>query len=196
MPVMKTHGVVNWRSLALLLVGFVFLTQLPGCEQESEEPNEKTIYIPGGYKKVPPENVPANIDGRLLRAWTEEAQFLQGGSPVEPARPVIRFWLYSDGRFGVDWRSFEEHYWDYWGHFSADQSTGELVLKIEGGNYVPADFQGRGKYHFDNEDRLILSGIWLGWPTDRSAIGPPITKGNGHRFRNSGNYAASEADGR
>lgn len=192
MSVMKTHGAEHSYRDAMLLAGFVFLTLFAGCNRETEQ----TVYIPGGYKRVPPEKIPANIDARLLRPWEEESQFLADGSPVKPSYPITRFWFCLDGRFGVNWRVFEEGYWEYQGDYTVDQTTGVLVLRITGGNDIPADFQGRGKYHFDNEGRLCLSDIWLGTPKDHPAASQPATSGYGHRFRDSGNYAAPEADQR
>lgn len=168
-----------------LLLALFLITHATGCEHKKQS---KPVYFPGGYKRIPPEKIPANIDARLLRPWEEDAQFDANGLPVTPVYPVTRFWFYPNGYFAVNWHVFEIDFWEYGGEYSADKGTGEMVLKMTGGNDMPADFAGRGKYSFDDKGRLILTGIWLGTPRTHPAASQPAAH-SGHRFRDSGDYA-------
>jgi hypothetical protein len=87
---------------------------------------------------------------------------LAGGKWAEPAEPIQQLRFDRDGTFSVTWHPFES-YMDYWGHW-AEPEAGQMVLTIDGGNYVPADFTRKGRYTVDEQGRLTLSGICLGTP--------------------------------
>ncbi|XAM01319.1 hypothetical protein OT109_07980 [Phycisphaeraceae bacterium D3-23] len=74
--------------------------------------------------------------------------------------------LHKDG-FSVTWHPFET-YKDYWGTYTFNDATAEVVFSIDNGNHVPSDFQGSGRLILDSPDRLRLVGVWLGSPRSGS----------------------------
>ena len=74
--------------------------------------------------------------------------------------------FFPGNRFAVTFQPFET-YRDYWGSYSFDPATGRIVLKVEGGNFVPPglDLEGEAER---GETGLVLSGLFLG-----SRQGPP-----------------------
>ena len=65
----------------------------------------------------------------------------------------------------------------YWGTYSIDSATNRIVLRPEGGNHLPADFDGEGTFDVDRDGGLILRGVWLGTPRNES-----VMTGTGHWF--------------
>jgi hypothetical protein len=88
--------------------------------------------------------------------------------------------LDSDGRMSVTWWPFETYY-DYWGTYTApaiEPHGGPITLHLEGGNYVPTDFDGDGRFERCGRD-LLLFDLFLG----SSAMSQgPETKNCGYRF--------------
>jgi hypothetical protein len=76
----------------------------------------------------------------------------------------------------VTWVPFES-YKDYWGTYTFDLAQGTLELTITGGNTIPEDVDGEGRFARDATGALILTDLWLGTPSlERD---PPNC---GHRF--------------
>jgi hypothetical protein len=113
----------------------------------------------------------------LVGIWREEIQFACGTEEeVVPEQPIGELRFGADGTFGVTWMPFEI-YVDYWGTYAHDSERGTLDLDITGGNFVPDDLDGNGRFSFDEQGRLILSDAWLGNP--HGGTGPANC---GHRF--------------
>jgi len=114
----------------------------------------------------------------LVGYWQEEAQLSCGsGTEVTPALPITELVFASDGTFAVTWTPFES-YVDYWGTYTVDVARGTLELVVSGGNDIPPDVDGHGRFALDATGRLILSELWLG-TTPRMGSDPAHC---GHRF--------------
>jgi hypothetical protein len=74
--------------------------------------------------------------------------------------PVRELEFRPENRFSVTFMPFET-YRDYWGSYSFDPATRQLRLKVEGGNFVPADLDLEGEAELA-EGRLRLKNIFLG----------------------------------
>lgn len=113
----------------------------------------------------------------LIGFWREEAQLAcESGTEVAPAMPIQELIFDPDGSFAVTWVPFES-YKDYWGTYTFDLATGMLQLTITGGNTIPPDVDGEGRFARDATGALILTDLWLGTPSLEH--GPPNC---GHRF--------------
>jgi hypothetical protein len=100
----------------------------------------------------------------LVGLWREEAQLAcTTGAEVVPAQPIEEIVFNADGTFTVTWLPFEV-YTDYWGVYEFDLARGTLELTVEGGNYVPPEVDGSGRFALDAGGRLVLTEIWLGSP--------------------------------
>ena len=112
----------------------------------------------------------------LIGSWREEAQLAcDNGTEVVPARAIRELIFFADGTFAVTWVPFES-YKDYWGTFTFDLAQGTLELTVTGGNTIPPDVDGEGRFALDATG-LVLLELWLGTPSMES--GPPNC---GHRF--------------
>jgi len=68
----------------------------------------------------------------------------------------------ADDTFSVTWQPFEG-YKDYWGTYRYDLARKTIELRIEGRNYSPEHFNGKGNFRLDSDDtHLTLSGVRLG----------------------------------
>lgn len=113
----------------------------------------------------------------LVGYWQEEAQVACGsGAEVIPELPVEELVFAVDGTFAVTWTPFES-YVDYWGTYVLDLTTGTLDLTVTGGNDIPSDVDGHGRFALDEQGRLHLTELWLGTPRSESSL-PQC----GHRF--------------
>jgi hypothetical protein len=113
----------------------------------------------------------------LIGYWREEAQLACGsGTEVVPAVAIQELIFDPDGAFAVTWLPFES-YKDYWGTYTFDLAQGTLALTITGGNTIPPDADGEGRFALDATGQLILTELWLGTPSLES--GPAHC---GHRF--------------
>lgn len=74
-----------------------------------------------------------------------------------------------ENRFSVTYSPFET-YRDYWGSYSFDPATKRLVLKVEGGNFVPSNLDLEGEAEMV-EGRLRLKGLFLGSRFDAPTSG-------------------------
>lgn len=118
----------------------------------------------------------------LVGFWKETAQIACGtGNDVDPLFPILELKFDERGRFGVTWIPFET-FVDYWGTYSYDEAQGTIRLTVDGGNFIPSDFDGIGTFSFDLDGQLVLEDVWLG--IQQFSEGPSaITPGCGHRFR-------------
>jgi hypothetical protein len=101
-------------------------------------------------------------DDRLRGFWTEAPVLVfaldeYGNVPGS----LIRELEFEEGRFSVTWDPFCT-YRDYWGKASTERDTGFINLAIEGGNYIPKDFVGRGSYRFGPNGELLITGMSFG----------------------------------
>jgi hypothetical protein len=101
-------------------------------------------------------------DQPLVGFWREKSRS-ECGTEKETisSLPIQELEFRAKGWFSVTWMPFET-YRDYWGSYTADNSTGALSLKIEGGNYVPRNFRGVGKFKLTGKNTLELTGVYLG----------------------------------
>ena len=112
----------------------------------------------------------------LIGYWREVAQLTcESGAEVAPALAIRELIFDPDGAFAVTWVPFES-YKDYWGTYTFDLAQGTLALTITGGNTIPPDVDGEGRFALDTEG-LLLTELWLGTPSLEH--GAPNC---GHRF--------------
>jgi hypothetical protein len=107
--------------------------------------------------------VPVAYD--ILGLWTEVQQLpCDGGAPFTPEPVIGEVVFQNTGEFSVTWTPFEIYY-DYWGTFTYDETTGALSLSVDGGNYVPPDIDGEGTATVMG-GQLVLQDMWLGVAQD------------------------------
>ena len=117
-----------------------------------------------------------SIDSPLVGYWREVQQIsCDTGEAFEPDPRIEELVLRDTGDFSVTWQPFET-YVDYWGTWTHDPETASIGLEIEGGNWVPTDFEGAG---FANvvDDQLVFGELWLG-----SSNAGPVEPACGHVF--------------
>jgi hypothetical protein len=108
--------------------------------------------------------------------WVEKAQLsCADGSEVTPEKPILEFEFLPDRQLTVTWLPFEI-YKDYWADYQVDESSGEILVTLLGGNYIPPDFDGSGRVVWEG-DGFRLEGLWLGTP-----YGGTAPANCGHRF--------------
>jgi hypothetical protein len=113
----------------------------------------------------------------LYGVWREDLQYAcADGAEVTPEHRINELRFRADGTIHVTWFPFEL-YVDYWGSYSYDLDDGSLELTVTGGNYVPDDLDGAGRFSIDEDGRLVLDEMWLGSPDQAEAAA-----GCGHRF--------------
>ena len=113
----------------------------------------------------------------LLGFWREQAQLAcETGAEVVPTQPIQELMFLADGIFAVTWVPFES-YKDYWGAYTFDLARGTLELTVTGGNTIPPDVDGTGRFALDASGTLLLTDMWLGSSGVES--GPAHC---GHRF--------------
>lgn len=191
------------RSLAVGAIECCYVKNpVEACVEYSVSPGEGASIDPvTGEFKVLPDAVPGTVytvtaDVEAGRAvlmaevyvytpesnpfvgiWHEVAQLPCGGGPeVAPEMPIGELWFRASGDVNVTWTPFEI-YVDYWGDYTYDLMTGDLSITPTGGNYVPADVEGAGKFTLQGTD-LVLEDMWLGSP--QGAVAPANC---GHRFQ-------------
>jgi len=100
----------------------------------------------------------------LIGRWREEKQYsCSDGEEIIPGQDqgIGELQFDADGTFSVTWFPFEV-YKDYWGAYSYEKNSAELILFVEDGNYVPDDLDGSGYAVVDGSDHLLLREMWLG----------------------------------
>jgi hypothetical protein len=106
----------------------------------------------------------------LVGRWRQDGfPVCKGEKPITVAEPIRELDINADGTFTVTWHPFET-YVDYWGTYEHNVTSGAVRMKVDGGNFVPADFNGEGRFSADAQGGLTLSQVWLG---SRSARGKP-----------------------
>lgn len=109
--------------------------------------------------------------------WREVVQLsCDDGAEVVAESPIEEVIFAADDSFAVTWHPFES-YVDYWGTYAFDLDAETVELSITGGNHVPADVDGQGRFAVDDAGNLVLIDLWLG--SSPSSDGPPNC---GHRF--------------
>jgi hypothetical protein len=112
----------------------------------------------------------------LIGSWREAAQLAcDTRAEVVREEAIEELIFFADGTFSVTWFPFES-YKDYWGTYTFDLAQGTLELTVTGGNTIPPDVDGQGRFALDATG-LVLSDVWLGTPSMES--GPVHC---GHRF--------------
>jgi hypothetical protein len=183
-------------SLAILS-SYAPAQEVPACATWKVEPEGKGAAISSnGLLTVDPRTPPhsrfivtADIEqGRAQRSvgvlvYTSEDQPLVGfwreksrsdceaQNGTTPLLPIRELEFRAKGWFSVTWMPFET-YRDYWGSYTADDSSGMLMLKIDQGNYVPEPFRGSGKFKFTEKSTLELTGVYLGWKNTSGQAAP------------------------
>jgi hypothetical protein len=98
----------------------------------------------------------------LFGIWREAAQLsCADGEEVAYDDRINELLFRADGTFHVTWYPFEL-YVDYWGRYAYDLEDGALSLEVTGGNHVPEDIDGAGRFRLDEAGRLVLEDLWLG----------------------------------
>lgn len=187
-------------SLAIL-TSYMPPKEIPACAAWKVTPEGKgatispsgLLQINSGVSSGSKFVVTANIEnGRSQRqivavVYTDAAQPLVGfwrqqtrsgcvaGSALAVLEPINELEFRADGVFSVTWTPFET-YRDYWGSYLVNLAKRSLQLKIDQGNYVPANFRGQGSYKLKDKSTLELDGIYLG--DQRNYKTPPNTKIN------------------
>ncbi|HET6762683.1 MAG TPA: hypothetical protein VFH27_03400 [Longimicrobiaceae bacterium] len=106
----------------------------------------------------------------LVGLWQQETETpCRGGSPGMPARPLQELEFNADGTFSVTWMPFES-YRDYWGTYRHDARTGQLAMRVTGGNHVPAELDLDGRAVVRGRTQLLLADISLGKSDDAPAM--------------------------
>jgi hypothetical protein len=128
---------------------------------------EVSASIEGGRRVITSSVYVVRRDANpLVGFWREQTQLACDSSlGIVPTTPIKEFQFKADGTFYVTWRPFEIYH-DYWGSYTYDLGKGKLDLLIEGGNYIPPDFEGNGKFFITDDSILTLTEIWLGNPRD------------------------------
>lgn len=161
--------------------------EVPACATWKVDPEGKGASIsPSGLLKIDPATpagtrfiVTANIENG--RAQRQTAIFVY----TDQSQPLVGFWqqksrsgcktkiedqgselireleFRADGTFSVTWTPFEV-YRDYWGTYEIHAASRAVSLQILHGNYVPKQFNGKGKYKVKDKATLELFGIYLG----------------------------------
>jgi hypothetical protein len=91
----------------------------------------------------------------LTGTWSQRST--EGCEATDPVRELV---FQPGNRFAVTFVPFET-YQDYWGTYEFDPASGRLLLKVEGGNNVPARLDLEGKAGLES-GRLTLREIFLG----------------------------------
>jgi hypothetical protein len=131
-----------------------------------------TAKLAGGYETTRSLDVaPADV-APLVGNWHEDGRQGCGSTTWElPSQPqkIGELHVTAAGHFAVTWTPFET-YVDYTGTYTYDAKSSVLVLKVDGGNYVPKDIRPKGTAKVE-EGKLVLRGIWLG--SNPEGGGPP-----------------------
>jgi hypothetical protein len=101
----------------------------------------------------------APAEGPVLTGfWSQTSVDCHGPVPRDPLRE-LRF--NSDGRFAVTFVPFEVRQ-DYWGQVEFDPAAGRIGFVVERGNTVPADLMLKGRARVENDNQLLIDGVYFG----------------------------------
>ncbi len=131
--------------------------------------NGRRILFAPVYVYTPKENP-------LVGMWKETARLsCSDARRQKPEPPIEELIFRADGSVFVTWQTIEYNQ-DYWGHYEYSLEAGTLALRIDGGRFIPKDFDGKGEFEMRDGGRtLLLRHIWLG---TRSAPAPPPACGH------------------
>ncbi|MCU1228482.1 MAG: hypothetical protein JWO97_1366 [Acidobacteria bacterium] len=107
------------------------------------------------------------VDSNPLRGtWTQTAEIpCDGSADVAAVNPIGTLHFAGGNSFDATWVPFEV-YKDYWGVYSIDTSTRQVMIGATAGNYVPKSIDGDGTYELIPEPggmaTLRLNNVWLG----------------------------------
>ncbi len=148
---------------------------------DAEVPHGTIVTVHGGTHRATLYIYDPNV-APLVNIWREISQFDCDteieSSPEEGINEII---FTPAGKFSVTWHPFEV-YRDYWGTYTYDHDTGRLEMTIDGGNYIPSDFDGDGTITVEADGTVLLEAIWLGTPNARDENPTPAPSGCGHRL--------------
>lgn len=97
----------------------------------------------------------------LTGYWSEV-----GDADCPAGDPVLRELHFIDGgKFEATWMPFER-YIDYWGDYSFDPATGDIVLRPSGGNHIPGDADLDGAASVGPDGLLRFTGFFFGSPSN------------------------------
>ncbi|RZI99411.1 MAG: hypothetical protein EON90_11645 [Brevundimonas sp.] len=94
----------------------------------------------------------------LTGFWSQESVDCHGPVPGEPLRE-LRF--NSEGGFAVTFVPFEVRQ-DYWGSVEFDPAAGRIGFVVDRGNDVPANLMLKGRARVENENQLLIDGVYFG----------------------------------
>jgi PKD repeat protein len=109
------------------------------------------------------------VDSNPLRGtWTQVGEIpCDGSSDIAAVNPLNFLHFAGGNSFDATWIPFEV-YKDYWGVYSIDTSTKQVMIGATAGNYVPTTIDGAGTYELIPEAggtaTLRLNNVWLGRP--------------------------------
>jgi hypothetical protein len=94
----------------------------------------------------------------LTGFWSQESVDCHGPVPRDPLRE-LRF--NSEGGFAVTFVPFEVRQ-DYWGQVEFDPAAGRIGFSVERGNTVPANLMLKGQVRVENDNQLLIDGVYFG----------------------------------
>ncbi|MFH1592685.1 MAG: hypothetical protein ABIB47_04950 [Candidatus Woesearchaeota archaeon] len=98
----------------------------------------------------------------LVGMWREQAAYSCSGQRINSREP-FRELVFGDSSFTFTWAPFES-YVDYWGTYSYNSESGEVVMSITGGNQIPEVYDLRGNVSFNEDGTLHLEDMFFGFP--------------------------------
>ena len=148
---------------------------------DAEVPHGTIVTVHGGTHRAALYIYDPNV-APLLKNWRETSQFdCETGDEASPEEGINEIIFTPAGEFSVTWHPFEV-YRDYWGTYTYEHDTGKLEMTIDGGNYIPSDFDGDGTVMVEADGTVLLENIWLGTPIAGDESPLPAPPGCGHRI--------------
>ena len=98
----------------------------------------------------------------LVGAWREVRRFNCNGREVGHGDPVNTLVLRADGHLHVLFRPFEFGYFEYWGRYAADSSSGGFTFEIIGHNQPICCTDRNGKFTFNGQGQLVFENLSFG----------------------------------
>ena len=98
----------------------------------------------------------------LVGSWREVRRFNCNGREVTQGDPVNTLVLRADGHFHVLFRPFEFGYFEYWGRYAADSTSGGFTFEIVGQNQPICCTDRNGKFSFNEHRQLVFENLSFG----------------------------------
>ncbi len=111
----------------------------------------------------------------IVGTWEEYTSVSCDNEIIDSKNKFQELVFEPNNKFTFTWTPFET-YIDYWGSYSYDANSGELKMKITGGNFVPVDADLEGKVTLQNGGRTSLEGIYFGSLANQSETLGAINK--------------------